>query len=184
MYSPRSHSMMELKHRQRRRKDKGPGRARGRQSRHKGTWMLKSSFTFLRVREWPLPTLFWADKRLAKKAFDCGVEDWVLCAIQGKLKGWVAREVRSAAGTDFSGRVRGCSGKQRRAGQGAPGPLHDSSLHQQAGLTGWGSQQGISHSGLIWGQNGSSRLHDLSTIFNNKEKEHSTKVGSCCVPTT
>ena len=55
-----------------------------------------------------LANTFLCGQRLAKKAFDCGVEDWVLCAIQGKWKGWAraAREVKSAAGTDFSGRVR------------------------------------------------------------------------------
>ena len=39
-----------------------------------------------------LANTFLCGQRLAKKAFDCGVEDWVLCAIQGKREGWAARE--------------------------------------------------------------------------------------------
>jgi len=67
--------MMMIKHQQRQRRGKEPGRARGRQSRHKGTWMLKSSFKFLRVKRMALASTFLGGQRLAKKAFDCGVED-------------------------------------------------------------------------------------------------------------
>ena len=101
-----------------------------------------------------LANTFLCGQRLAKKAFDCGVEDWVLCAIQGKREGWAARERWRVLQEQTSAAEWGLLGQATRAGQGAPGPLHDSSLHQQAGLIGWGSQQDISHSGLIWDQQG------------------------------
>ena len=135
-YSLRSHSQMLLKHQQRQRRGKGPGRARGRQSRHKGTWMLKSSFMFLRVREWPLPTLFWADKDLPRKLLiaEWGTEFCVQFR-ENKRTGQHERG-EECCRNRLQRQSEGCSGKQRRAGQGAPGPLHDSSLHQQAGLIG------------------------------------------------
>ena len=116
-------------------------------------------------REWPLASTFLGGQWLAKKAFDCGVEDWVLCAIQGKREGWAARERWRVLQEQTSAAEWGLLGQATRAGQGAPGPLHDSSLHQQAGLIGWGSQQDISHSGLIWDQQGPCKALKAHLLF-------------------
>ena len=163
---------MSLKHQQRRRRGKEPGRARGRQSRHKGTWMLKSSFMFLRVKEWPLPALFWADKDLPRKLLIAERRTEFCVQFRRNEKHEKHEIGEECCRSRLQRQSEGCSSKQRRAGQGAPGPLHDTSLHQQAGLT--GSQQDISHSGLIWDQKDPARplyhLHFQHEI--NAWKQH------------
>ena len=91
--------------------------------------MLKSSVLLvLACQTLALANTFLVRQRLAKKDLDCG--ERVLSEILEKRKGRAAaREVESAAGTDFSGRVRvACSSNAGRP-QGAPRTLHDPSRY-------------------------------------------------------
>ena len=96
-----------IKHQQRQRTGKVPGRARGRQSRHKGTWMLKSSFMFLRVKRMA------PCQHFSRRTVACQESFWLrsgglsfVCNSGKTRRLGSTREVKSAAGTDFSGRVR------------------------------------------------------------------------------
>ena len=127
---------------------------------------------FLRVREWPLPTLFWADKDLPRKLLIAERRTEFCVQFRRNEKQEKHEIGEECCRSRLQRQSEGCSSKQRRAGQGAPGPLHDTSLHQQAGLT--GSQQDISHSGLIWDQKDPARplyhLHFQHKI--NAWKQH------------
>ena len=93
--------------------------------------MLKSSVLLvLACQTLALANTFLVGQRLAKKDFDCGERERILGEILEKRKGRAAaREVESAAGTDFSGRVRvACSSNAGRP-QGAPRTLQDPSRY-------------------------------------------------------
>ena len=93
--------------------------------------MLKSSVLLvLACQTLALANTFLVGQRLAKKDLDCGERERILSEILEKRKGRAAaREVESAAGTDFSGRVRvACSSNAGRP-QGAPRTLHDPSRY-------------------------------------------------------
>ena len=112
-YSLRCHSKMLFKHQQKERRGKGPGRARGRQSRHKGTWMLKSSFMVLRVREWPLPTLFWADKDLPRKLLIAEWRTEFYVQFREKEKAGQHERGEECCRNRLQRQSEGCSGKPR-----------------------------------------------------------------------
>ena len=92
--------------------------------------MLKSSVLLvLACQTLALANTFLVGQRLAKKDFDCGEKEFFSEILEKRKGRAAAREVKSAAGTDFSGRVRvACSSNAGRP-QGAPRTLHDPSRY-------------------------------------------------------
>ena len=66
-----------------------------------------------------MPTLFWADKDLPRKLLIAEWRTEFCVQFRGNEKLGSTREVKSAAGTDFSGRVR-----VARASNGGPAKAH------------------------------------------------------------